>query len=82
MDDMSELMRKLKIMRDAVGAHRILFGTDEPAINQRDFELTKKWVELFKDLPNVAKNYGIDFSQEETELILHGNVERIFKGIK
>ena len=79
MDDMPELIRKLKIMRDAVGAHRILFGTDDPPINERDFELTKKWVELFKDLPNIAKKYGVDFSQEETELMLHGNAERIFK---
>ena len=81
MDDMPELMRKLRIMRDAVGAHRILFGTDEPAINQRDFDLTKKWVELFKDLPNVAKKYGVDFSWEETELMLYGNAERIFKSM-
>ena len=69
-------------MLDAVGAHRILFGTDEPAINQRDFDLTKKWVELFKDLPNVAKKYGVDFSWEETELMLYGNAERIFKSMK
>ena len=79
MDDMAELVRKLKVMRDAVGAHRILFGTDQPAINQTDFELTKKWVELFEDLPNVARKYGVDFSREETELILHGNAERIFR---
>lgn len=82
MDDMPELMRKLSIMRDVVGAHRILFGTDEPSLIPRDFELTKKWVELFKNLPEVAKKYEVDFSQQEIELILHGNAERIFKRMK
>lgn len=79
MDDMPELMRKLGIMRDAVGAHRILFGTDEPSAHPVDFERTKKWVELFRNLPQVAKEYGLSFSEEEAELILHGNAERIFK---
>jgi predicted TIM-barrel fold metal-dependent hydrolase len=79
MEDMPELMRKLKIMRDAVGAHRILFGTDDPPRNKHEFERAKKWVELFKNLPNVARKYGADFSHEETELILHGNAERIFQ---
>lgn len=60
-------------------AHRILFGTDEPSVIPGDFERTKKWVGLFKNLPEVAKRYGVEFSQEETELILHGNGERIFK---
>jgi predicted TIM-barrel fold metal-dependent hydrolase len=72
-------MRKLNIMRDVVGAHRILFGTDEPSLIPGDFELTKRWVQLFKNLPEGAKKYGVDFSQEETELILYGNAERIFK---
>ncbi|MFQ5851244.1 MAG: amidohydrolase family protein [Candidatus Binatia bacterium] len=79
MEDMAEVMRKLKIMRDFCGAHRILFGTDQPAVRQRDHELTRQWVQLFTHLPDIAKDYGVTFSWEETELIMHGNAERILK---
>jgi predicted TIM-barrel fold metal-dependent hydrolase len=81
-DDMPEFMRKLKLMRDQVGAERILFGTDQPSYNpdsQEDDELARRWAQLFKNLPKVAKQYGVNFSQEEAELMLHGNAERILK---
>ncbi len=82
MDDMPELFRKLKIMRDQLGAHRILFGTDQPSYNpenQENDELSRQWVQLFKNLPEEGRKYGVDFSQEEAELIAHGNAERILR---
>lgn len=82
MDDMPELIRKLKIMRDAVGAHRIIYGSDQPGISRADDELTKQFIELLVDLPAQAKKYGVDFSKEEVELIMYGNAERIFKRMK
>ena len=82
-DDESELVRKFKVMRDAVGAHRIIYGSDQPAISpKRDNDLTKKFIEWLIDLPTNAKKYGVDFSKEEVELIMHGNAERIFKRMK
>lgn len=83
LDDERELVRKLKIMKDAVGAHRIIYGSDQPAINPKhDNELTKRFIEWLLDLPTNAKKYGADFSKEEVELIMHGNAERIFKRMK
>lgn len=83
LDDIPDLFRKLKIMRSQLGAHRILFGTDMPSYVPTDVDtdirLTRQWVELFKNLPREGKKYDVDFSQEEAELILHGNAERIFK---
>ncbi len=83
LDDLPELFRKLRIMRDQLGAHRILFGTDMPSYDQSsveiDMKLTQQWVQLFKNLPEEGRKYGVDFSQEEAELILHGNAERILK---
>ncbi len=70
-------------MRDQLGAHRILFGTDMPAYNlakeESDMRLTQPWVQLFKNLPEEGRKYGVDFSKEEAELIMHGNAERILK---
>ena len=83
LDDMPELFRKLKIMRDQLGAHRILFGTDMPSYDllhlESDIRLTQQWVQVFKNLPEEGRKYGVDFSQAETELIMHGNAERILK---
>ena len=82
-DDEAELVRKLKVMRDAVGAHRIIYGSDQPAISPKhDDALTKRFIEFLLDLPTNAKKYGVDFSKEEVELIMHGNAERIFKRMK
>lgn len=81
LDDMPELFRKLKIMRNQLGADHILFGTDQPSYKlpneKSDLELTRRWVELFSNLPKEAKKFGVDFSQEEAELIMHGNAERL-----
>lgn len=82
MDDIPELMRKLKIMKDAVGAHRIIFGTDQPGISKQDDALTKTFIELLVDLPARGKKYGVDFSKEEVELMMYGNAERIFNRMK
>ena len=61
----------------------ILFGTDMPSYNlakeKDEIRLTKQWVKLFQNLPQEARKYGVDFSQEEAELMAHGNAERIFK---
>jgi hypothetical protein len=82
-DDEAELVRKLKVMRDAVGAHRIIYGSDQPAISPKyDDELTKRFIEYLIDLPTNAKKFGVDFSKEEVELIMHGNAERVFKRMK
>lgn len=82
LDDERELVRKLKIMRDAVGTHRIIYGSDQPAVGKYDDDLSKRFIEWLIDLPTNAKKYGVDFSKEEVELIMHGNAERIFKRIK
>jgi hypothetical protein len=81
--DMPELFRKLRVMREQLGAQRILFGTDMPSYNlakeKDEIRLTKQWVKLFENLPQEARKYGVTFSQEEAELMAYGNAERIFK---
>ena len=73
-----ELLRMLRVQCDIVGAHRILFGTDLPGYQlPGDKEETTKFVKLLKNLVEVGKEHGIVFSQEEAELIAHGNAERL-----
>lgn len=68
----------LDIMRNRLngGCINILFGTDHPTI---PIEITKEWVDLFKNLPAVAAQYDYDFSQEEADLICYKNAARIMK---
>ena len=54
----------------------MLFGTDYPTM---PMEVIEAWVNLFKNLPSVAAQYGYDFSQEEADLICYKNAARILK---
>lgn len=73
--NIAEFFHVLGVMRDHVGAHRIVWGTDMP-MRGREYELTRRWCEIFRNLPEEAAAYGVTFSQDEAELIAHGNVER------
>lgn len=52
----------LKYLIREVGADRILFGTDYPICNPRMY---------------VEAIYGEEITEEERELVFHGNAERI-----
>jgi predicted TIM-barrel fold metal-dependent hydrolase len=76
-----DFIKKLAYMRDSVGAHRILFATDYmagPAITEEK-SIWPRWVQFFKNLPTTASKYGFKFTEEEVNLILGGNAQRILK---
>lgn len=68
----------LDIMRRQVGAHRMLWGTDNP-MQGAAYEETRHWTNLFRNLPEEAEKAGYTFSQQEAELICGGNAARILK---
>lgn len=73
-----ELLRKLRIECNTVGAHHVLFGTDLPGYQlPEDREESRKYVSIIRNLVDIGKEHGYTFSQEEAELIAHGNAERI-----
>ena len=73
-----QLIRTLRVQCDTVGAHRILFGTDRPGYTiPDDRDAVFKYIEILKNLVEVGREHGTVFSQEEVELILGGNAERI-----
>ena len=76
--DIPKLIRMLRIECDVVGAHRVLFGTDLPGYKlPGDREESLKFVKILRNLVEVGKEHGAVFSQEEVELIAHGNAERL-----
>lgn len=74
--NIAEFWHVLDVMRNTVGAHRIVFGTDMP-IAGKGYELTRHWCEMFANLPEEAAKYGVRFLPDEAELIAHGNAERL-----
>jgi predicted TIM-barrel fold metal-dependent hydrolase len=76
-----ELVRVLVRMRDAVGPHRMLFATDH--LGGRRFSGGRSqigdWIAFVRELPERAGRLGLQVSEEEVELILGANAERVFK---
>ena len=71
--------------KHALGAHRILFGTDTesgPAFqgdnSVRGFGY-KNLIDWWRKLPQTAAKYGLSFTDEEIEMILDTNAKRFFK---
>jgi predicted TIM-barrel fold metal-dependent hydrolase len=79
--DPESLVRKLGKMRDAVGAHRMLFASDN--VGGRRFggerSTLRTWVEFFQNLPDRARSLGVRFTKEEVDMILGENARRVFR---
>lgn len=75
------LIRALGQMRDQVGAHRILFGSDYAAGPAKSGENSTwgHWIEFFHELPARGKAVGVPFSEDEVDLILGNNAARLLK---
>lgn len=77
--DEERLIRTLGRMRDHVGPHRILYGSDHisgPRYSGARNTLPDL-VAFLRDLPERAAPYGVTFTREESDLILGGNAARI-----
>ena len=78
--DPGGFIAKLARARDMVGAHRIVFGSDHysgPRFSGEKYNFVPRWVQFFKDLPETSKQYDFNFTQEEVDLILGGNAQRL-----
>jgi len=78
--NLGEFIDKLGRMRDYVGAHRILWASDfgfGPS-NAGEKSPLPHWLKTFRDLPTTGEQYGVRFTQEEVDLMLGGNAQRLF----
>jgi predicted TIM-barrel fold metal-dependent hydrolase len=76
-----KVVRFLAKARDHMGAHRILFGSDHLGGKRFSGErsILPDWVGFIKSLPERGREYGCEFTQEEVELILGGNAQRVLR---
>ncbi|HUF53776.1 MAG TPA: amidohydrolase family protein [Dehalococcoidia bacterium] len=78
--DPGRVIHFLAEMRDRVGALRMLFGSDHIGGSRFSGERSRLpfWASFIRALPEDAPKYGKEFSQNEVDLILGGNAQRIF----
>jgi predicted TIM-barrel fold metal-dependent hydrolase len=62
-------------MKDTIGVERIIFASDLPGL-RRAMPL-RTWVEVFRDLPALAREYGYSITDQDVRAILGGNAARI-----
>lgn len=76
-----EFLNKLSQMRDRIGAHKIIFASDHcpgPKTSGSNSEWVA-WVNFFKELTKIAKDFDLSFSEEEKNLMLGENAARLLK---
>lgn len=76
-DEPEAFIRRLWRVRERLGPHRLLFGSDHfSGAKFRGVSQLTAWIDWFRDLPARGKRYGAHFSDEDVELILGGNAVR------
>ena len=69
---------QLRWLMDTAGPHKVLFGSDWPALRLVRRVNTVNWVKLIKQPPDEAKAMGIDFAPEEINGLLGDNAVKLF----
>ena len=75
--DPRDFVRAVATMKDSIGADRIVFGSDFPAL--RAAMSLRSWVEVFQRLPDLAREHGFHISDTEAQAILGGNARRLLR---
>jgi predicted TIM-barrel fold metal-dependent hydrolase len=70
-----EFYRTLRAVLNGIGARRVLFGSDYPSM--RLYMSQKDWVGVFKEIPAYVREAGIEFKQEEIDLVLGGTASKL-----
>jgi len=73
----AEFYATLRTLIDTVGARRILWGSDYPALRLLMSEAA--WVKAITDPPPIAREKGISFTPEEVAAIMGDNAARLLK---
>lgn len=80
LDDYAEFRRRVRRMRDQVGAHRLLFGSDIIRGPRQDPEGDDllRWISMVRDLATPYAGDAAVLCDEELQLFLAGNAVRLF----
>lgn len=74
--NIAEFWHVLDVMRNTVGAHRIVWGTDMPMAG-KSYELTRTWCSMMLNLVEEAAHYDVRFTPLEAEYLCFKNAARL-----
>ena len=79
-DDYDEFRRRVRRMRDQVGAHRLVFGSDiiRGPRHDPDGDELVRWITMVRDLAEPHGGQPAVLSREELQLFLADNAVRLF----
>ena len=66
-------------MRDVLGVERLLFGSDHPGMTRISNFPLKEWIDVFRGLPGLGREFGHQFSENDVDAILGDNAARLLK---
>jgi predicted TIM-barrel fold metal-dependent hydrolase len=70
-----EFYRDLRTLLNSVPWQRVLFGSDYPFLKRLVNQ--ERWVRAFTEIPDLVKELGIEFKDEEIKGIMGGNAANI-----
>ena len=80
-----QLVRMLDYTRSMIGSHQMIMGTDSQFSHsdwgKRSAEHYAHTVDWWRDLRKTGKKYGVEFSQEEVDMMTGLNVGRLIKAV-
>ncbi|MBW1887596.1 MAG: amidohydrolase [Deltaproteobacteria bacterium] len=68
---------RVRTLINLAGRSRVLFGSDWPAMRQVRRLNHAAWADVFKEAPQRAEEYGISFTEEEIQMIMHDNAAKL-----
>jgi predicted TIM-barrel fold metal-dependent hydrolase len=74
-EDEARFVDRLDQMKKAVGLDRVLFGSDCPGLSK--VMPLDRWVDSFRNLPEIAQRHGSEITPEESALMLGGNAAKL-----
>lgn len=74
----TRVWEQLRWVMDTVGPHKVMFGSDWPALRLVDRVDHPTWVDTIESLPSKSREeIDTEFSDEEIEMLMGDNAERI-----
>lgn len=71
----NQFIEAIARMKQEIGLDRVLFGSDFPGLSKAMG--LRQWVDVFRQLPELAASRGFEITTAEVDGILGGNAERI-----
>jgi predicted TIM-barrel fold metal-dependent hydrolase len=75
LEDEAGFIKRLGEIKHGIGLDRVVFGSDCPGVS-RVMPLDR-WVQIWRDLPEIAARHGVEVTPAEVEQMLGGTAARL-----